>query len=69
MAQQEDLFSLRCSESSCQDREAYLRTYELSVLDGGTSVGMDTSAPKLWLAGAGPLLRSTDGMLTELQTG
>ena len=33
--------------------------------DGGASVSMDTSAPKPWLAGADPLLRSTDGTLTE----
>ena len=29
----------------------------------------DTSAPKPWLAGADPLLGSTDGTLTELRTG
>ena len=39
------------------------------VPDGGTSVSTDTSAPKPWLAGADPLLRSTDGMLIELRTG
>ena len=39
------------------------------ALDGGTFVSTDTSAPKLWLAGADPLLGSMDGTLIELRTG